>query len=879
VLDGRLSFARQAGRWSLTGDAALAALDATGPLLQGDHLRLERVAGSWDVGDSGSDGGWVLRRVDVQSPIAALKSAGPLPAPPGTTTRLDGTLDLAALARQLPHALRLREGITLDRGSARLQATAQTEAQTRAETWEVEASVSDLLAHDGGRALTLEAPATLSGRLVRQQGAWSVDRLALKTAFLELIGVGDLDTEVAWTGRVDLEGLQRQLRQLVDFGPLELAGRGNLAGEYRRQGPHFNGHLAATLRGFRIGGLSAGALERDQVALDTRLTGPASAEGLPRGWDQLQLGLNSGDFRATLAATAQKATVTVAGPLTLSGHKGRLEGGLDARWNDAGATIDQAHVALRPEAEAGEPLVLAVRGRYDRARGELVLRPAALDGGAAPEQAAIALDPDGLRLTGLGKGGRIQLEGAAAGDLAAVGRLLRTWGVDAPASLGGPWSAQASVREVDGAWLVGGKLDVRDLYHPADEPSAVRSPGAVRLSWNATYQPRADQLDFTELVVASRYVTVEAAGRVSDLDQTCRVDLLGTLTPDFPALNRLLAENVEPGARLTGRPRPIHVQGALGGAGDDWLKALDAEVGFDLDHADVFGMSLGPTPIVLSTRGGRLQLAPIDTSLNQGRIHLEPEVVLDDPAGAALRLGPESWVADARINDDVTRRVLAFAAPVLDRATRARGRVSLRLQEASLPIGGPDPLKRTRVTGAVVFQDAEFTPGAIANQLYDLIGVAEEKRPTLRLNQPIALTIADRRVYQRGLVIPIAQFNEITMEGWVDFDRNLALTASLPLMPTMFRDQQVPVLSNLLNGLRISVPIRGTLASPVVDREVFNTAMRDLGKTLLDRAAPNAADLLQRLFGPRDPAAPPPLTPEERRARRQQRREQRQATP
>jgi translocation and assembly module TamB len=145
----------------------------------------------------------------------------------------------------------------------------------------------------------------------------------------------------------------------------------------------------------------------------------------------------------------------------------------------------------------------------------------------------------------------------------------------------------------------------------------------------------------------------------------------------------------------------------------------------------------------------------------------------------------------------------------------------------------------------------------------------------------VALAIADRRIYQRGLAIPLGQLNEITMEGWVDFDRNLAMNASLPLLPTMWRDRpDRPVLNDLFGGLRITVPIRGTLAQPEVDRHSFEAAMQDLGKSLLQRSAGRAAvEVLQRLFAPRDPNAPPPLTPEERRQQRQQRREERRMQP
>jgi len=210
-----------------------------------------------------------------------------------------------------------------------------------------------------------------------------------------------------------------------------------------------------------------------------------------------------------------------------------------------------------------------------------------------------------------------------------------------------------------------------------------------------------------------------------------------------------------------------------------------------------------------------------------------------------------------KINDEVSHRVLAFAAPVLDNATRAHGRISVHLKEARFPIG-EDTKQGTTVTGTVLFQDAEFVPGPMVDRLLDLIGMVD--RPTLKLNEPVGLAIADRRVYQRGLVIPVGQFTEITMEGWVDFDRNLALKASVPLTPTMLRDR--PLLGDFLTGLRVTVPIGGTLEKPEFDQDAFNLAMQDLGKTLLERTVtrgvPNVIDFFTPTARPQRPAPPRP---------------------
>src|SRR5262249_5729232 len=155
-------------------------------------------------------------------------------------------------------------------------------------------------------------------------------------------------------------------------------------------------------------------------------------------------------------------------------------------------------------------------------------------------------------------------------------------------------------------------------------------------------------------------------------------DLQGTLVPNWRTLNTLAASALEPGTRLQGgNPRAFRVKGPLsGGSAAEILKGLDAELGLDLAGAQSFGLRLGPAPLVVRGGGGRTIIDPIVTTLNNGRVDVRSEVVLDDPRGLALRLLPGSTLQNVEINDEVSQKLLAFIAPVLEQATQVHGSVS-----------------------------------------------------------------------------------------------------------------------------------------------------------------------------------------------------------
>src|SRR5205823_1139687 len=116
---------------------------------------------------------------------------------------------------QVPHAMWLRDGLILERGTARAVVQVKTVGDTQHGI--VEAKVSDLNGHDSSRAFALRDPATLTARATRTRAGFVVQALELKTAFLGLIGSGDPEHGVKFTGTLDLDAIEAQFRDLIDF--------------------------------------------------------------------------------------------------------------------------------------------------------------------------------------------------------------------------------------------------------------------------------------------------------------------------------------------------------------------------------------------------------------------------------------------------------------------------------------------------------------------------------------------------------------------------------------------------------------------------------------------------------------------------------------
>jgi translocation and assembly module TamB len=855
---GALFLHQQAGLARIGGRGNFRSFDLTTPSLAGDHLKLPELAARWELERSAAKG-LAVTDLDLSAgDLFSLRNRGTIPPPPGQSGRIDGELNLAALARQIPHALRLQDGIALNQGTATLRIQSSSNAGRQA--WDVEARVADLVAARGDSTVTLRDPATLTARLVGDRSDLSLASFSIKTPFLTATGSGEVDRGIELTGSVNLGGLERQLRDVIDFRTLHFSGEGPLLATYRRNGTSFEGVVKLDLKGLDLQGLGPWELHRDLAQVDSAFRGPMADSGLPRSLSSARLKLTSGGAVADLVAdikdSATDLSISARLPFSGGNHRGAREAYADARilgrLDDRQLKLDEVRLLVANDVEGvAPPLHFAAKGRYDRPADSLVLMPLGEVSGA------LALAPEGLTATGFTTT-FWNCDLALVGDVAAA---MRAWelssGAASSSDVTGRWSARLSAKSAQGDVRIGGRIEARDL-------SIVEGP--VALAVQGVYRRPADRLDISEFVLSSNYATVEAAGSVDDVRDKFRVDVRGSLTPDWKVLNALLARRVEPRAHLSGQPRPFRIHGPLAGDSTD---PLDFEAGFDMTEADIYGMKFGPTPIVLRRQRGETFVDPIETTLNNGRIRLEPKIVSMRDKGTAVVLGPTSWISGAEVNDEVSRRVLAFAAPILEDATRVRGKVSAEIRHAEFPLVA-DAAHRAVVEGDVVFRDVEFAPGPLAEELLMLLN---RRDPALRLDHPVHLAMANGRIETKGLVLPLGKVTEIALDGSVGFDRTLALRASVPVTSAMLGNT---VVGDIFDGARVTVPIGGTLSKPKIDRDAFRIALQDTGKDILRRGMTRGAlELLNRMSRPRDPNAPPPpprLTPRERRERRAEQR-------
>jgi hypothetical protein len=417
---------------------------------------------------------------------------------------------------------------------------------------------------------------------------------------------------------------------------------------------------------------------------------------------------------------------------------------------------------------------------------------------------------------------------------------------------------------------VEGRIHLDGLKRQAGGEVAEVSP--VTIDVQAAYDAAADAVGLRALHVQAEPGTLQVSGRLDGLLGPLRADLRGTIDADWSELLENADGRLADETTVEIGPIAFHLDGPL--AGEPTLaESLDAEVRIPLRRAGAFGMEVGEAELVARSERGTITFDPIEASLNGGRLRFLPELVAnDDWSAVTLRLAPGSSIDGAKVNDEVSRRVLAFVVPTMAEATRVNGRVSARFDRAEFPLAGPGG---TVIEGNIIFDDVTFAPGPLADELFGVIG-PEAGDPVLHLAQPVLLSVHDRKVYQHGLAVPIGKVARVEMEGWVDFDKNLELDVSVPLAPGARMREERPVLAIIASGVRPVIPIRGTLDDAHVDTEAFGRNMGRMGLDVAERAGLGfGAALLERMTRPRTPEEQAAI--DEERARREAARQERKA--
>lgn len=884
-------------RVSCDSDLQVEQLELLGwPTLQGDDLRLDRVqlTGQLAVLDQ------VVRCTDVKllSSAAELTANGTWSLPtiqPAAGVnddallalvdedfQLQGWIDGAELARQLPKMFQLREGTRI--ASARIAWRLSSESTAAGRVWIGTAGVNELAADANGTPWRWETPVDAQVRLLRSESGLVCEQLLVNSEFCRVNGHGT-STNAELQATADLDRLSRQLSAIIDLQQSQISGLLRLdakiaAGEADR----VELTTTASIERLILGDPQQPLWSEPQLQTTFAVagSGPGSTP-----WQTLKTGrleLVAGEDRLTIELTGasewQAANAVIPLKLDLIGDFARWRqrcrpwlpndvGDLQGlghfaalvRWSANETVIEKAGLAARPlrwtspDWQIDEPdlriqtqgtwsssvqryltphsTVLASFGRLDWEQGVF----------DAATNAAMPIAGDWKFDVDLGRISRWQAVGAQHHLLGTAKGTVRCQSRE---------DALGISLDADVAGLTIAGLDT------APSPAILGAPAGahwaalwkepqLHLQTQARYTPSKEEWELRNLKVTGDGVALAGGARTQQTAGLLQFETQGQFDYDWSRLSTRMDPAMSQKLQLTGtgsRPFSLRGQWQLGNAPlfQEVAAAagnqLAGELGIGWESAQLMGLLIGPAEIAATFTGDSGSIRPIDLTVAEGRVHLAPQFRFQ-PGPVLITLPPGRILDQVRLSPELCRDSLKFVTPMLADATQIDGRFSLDLTEAAWPLGNTGA---GTSSGSLLIHGAQVKPGPLAVQLMTTVeqirAVVQKRAPREEVadravtelpEQTVQFRQADQRVAHDRFLMRFRDV-EIQTRGSVGIDESLNLVASIPIREDWISDERI---RTALGGQMLQVPIYGTLRQPQVDpRAIGELARRAAGNAI-----------------------------------------------
>ncbi len=785
-----------------------------------------------------------------------------------------GRVNLASLAQQLPRTLALREGLEWRSGD--LEWSVQQAAAEQGTKWQGRIAASNLAAEHSGQLMKWTDPLSAQFVVAQVGDDWSVEDARLESSFVTARGQGRRqDGQIQF--RADLARLSQELGQFVEFGEQTLAGRltsdvqwstedetgwkatARVSAEqfqwrdgaqvlWQEQKLLANASAFATIVGGKIEEVRSGSvqLQADADRLDATLQSPVRVTDWQSDlWPiEAKIGGGLANWQNRLRPFVDTAGWETAGDLTAQAT---------LRVSPAVLELDQSQLQIRNlqvtdgERRWQEPAIQAqAKARVDLARQRFDCQRLTL--------ASTSLSMRADQVTWPPTEGQQQAVVQFRGDMARLWQHAMPLATSRPqGQLSGKLQLNPTATDVQ----VSGTTNVQGFQWETWTPS--RQPGvppqtvvlwqepAIDVRVNGSWQAADQTLRLQQFQLQSQAATVNVEGQISQWDGPMMSDLRGTTSVDLEQLSARLRPLYGDQIRLTGSvDRPFFTRGPLVAAATEsmrtdtrmvsqgteksvsWVSpALEAKAGLGWQTAHAFGFDLGAAAVDATLAKQTVQIEPMDLEVSGGKLHLAPQIRMQDPPTLTLPAG--RVIEQVRITPAMCQSWLKYMAPLVADATAAEGQFSADVRQASVPLLDPT---RAELDALVSIHTARIGPGPIAQEILSVVQqarmVLDPQRGASRFlakdaawvsfpEQQVSCRMNEGRVYHQNLTMMIGE-TTVRTEGWVGLDQQISLVAEIPVQDDWVADRR------WLEGLRgqsLRIPIQGTMQRPQLDRSIL----------------------------------------------------------
>ena len=687
--------------------------------------------------------------------------------------RVTGQVELARLAKTLPHTLSIRDGTELTSGLVQFEFTGSQ--QQGEATWQGSVQTSQLAGLHDGRTVRWERPLQLLFTVRQSPEELFIEQLHCQSDVLQL-SAQNRDGQGTLSAEGDLTKLTSELAKFIDFRDAQLAGRIKADVNWRYQkGQNIEAGAELALDDFHLATSPERRWQEKQLAITLSAAAEPHVDG---GWN-----IQRGALRLTSAEDQLQAELTQAvrweSPSRLLPVRFAVRGNLTSwlariqpwyqlpDWSLEGSIQADGVVAASPDRWDLEMSNIELRNLVVQGNGLKINEPLVrieTSGTFFPKQGQLFSESTTFASSALAfRANEIMVQPSQAmaegrvgfrADLARLAPWLRDPNSSSTHQFSGTAMGDVTLAQDGDAVSFDGQVEVTP-FQLARLPSAAsaittgRSAGrdAAQVIWHEAklflsgagrYDPGADRLFLKQTKLTTDALLVTATGEVAHPASERIANLQGQTEYDLTKLTNAMRAYLGNGIQITGRrSEPFTLQGPLSLAGlfgvptaqrsarqpQAQLAAarvvpinasnqLLAETRLGWDSANFYGLGVGPNDFSLQLKQGVVNSSPWNLSLSDGRVTIAPRLELN-ATPATLVIDAGTLADNVRLTPEMCHTWLRYVAPMLADATQAEGRLSVAVSEARLPVSAPHA---THAIGTLTLHQGQVLPGPLARQ-------------------------------------------------------------------------------------------------------------------------------------------------------------------
>ncbi|HEY3245736.1 MAG TPA: hypothetical protein VGM03_20515 [Phycisphaerae bacterium] len=354
--------------------------------------------------------------------------------------------------------------------------------------------------------------------------------------------------------------------------------------------------------------------------------------------------------------------------------------------------------------------------------------------------------------------------------------------------------------------------------------------GPLQLEWDANVDPQKHAVTLGKCRLVSPPFSAEVGGSIANYDSECVLALKGhydaawkSLTDRLHALLPATVSYVEIQGRSTSDfsiTGPAHQRGA-----QPPFRGVVASTNIGWDAAKLYGVPLGPAKLAPALRDGVLAIPSASIPASDGKVNLGGVIDFSQADPLLSIKGKLPLLERVPLTKEVGESLLSYVNPVFLKVTRLDGRISLGLQDVSLPMSAAIKT-RGAGQGRLDLSQVRIQPTGLLAELLALGGIAEGQESAMEM-RPLDFRVQDGRILYDDLTMSFSQGFDLKFSGSVGFDDSLDLAVSLPVGPELLKrlgaHGPAAELAQKLTGTRVTIPIVGTRQEPKLDLSKVNT--------------------------------------------------------